>query len=123
MSDNHSGHFIIPLKYYVGTLVGLLILTVVTVAVAQVDLGSLNIVVAMAVAMFKASLVIMFFMGVKWDEGFNKVVLFGSLVFIVLFMGFVMLDVFTRDDIYSNEAEVHSIKSPVKVVPDYSSHH
>ena len=92
-------------------------------AVAQVDLGSLNIVVAMAVAMFKASLVIMFFMGVKWDEGFNKVVLFGSLVFIVLFMGFVMLDVFTRDDIYSNEAEVHSIKSPVKVVPDYSSHH
>jgi cytochrome c oxidase subunit IV len=123
MSDNHSGHFIIPLKYYVGTLIGLLILTVVTVAVAQIDLGGLNIVVAMGVAMLKASLVIMFFMGVKWDEGFNKVVLFGSLVFIFLFMGIVLLDVFTRGDVYSNEAEVHDIKSPVHVVPGYSSHH
>ena len=65
----------------------------------------------------------MFFMGVKWDEGFNKVVLFGSLVFIVLFIAFVLLDVFTRDDIYPNEGDVHSIKSPVQVVPDYSSHH
>ncbi len=123
MSENNSGHFIIPLKYYIGTLIGLLILTVVTVAVAQVDLGSLNIYVAMLVASMKASLVIMFFMGVKWDEGFNKVVLFGSLIFIVLFMAFVLLDVNTRNDIYSNESKVHSIKSPVKVVPDYSSHH
>ena len=73
---------------------------------------------------FKYSfLVIFFFMGVKWDEGFNKVILFGSLVFIALFMVFVMLDVFTRDDIYSNESDVHSIKSPVRVVEEYSEHH
>ena len=60
MSDNHSEHFIIPLKYYVITLVALLILTVVTVLVAQVDLGFLNIYVAMAVAAVKASFVILF---------------------------------------------------------------
>ena len=47
--------FIIPLKYYIITLVALLILTVVTVLVAQVDLGFLNIYVAMGVAVVKAA--------------------------------------------------------------------
>jgi len=74
MSDNHE-HFVIPLKYYVGTLIALLILTVVTVAVAQIDLGAFNIYLAMFVAMIKAGFVIFFFMGVRWDEGFNKIAL------------------------------------------------
>ena len=117
-NSEHHEHFIIPLKYYVSTLIGLLILTVITVAVAQVDLGFLNIYIAMLVAAVKASLVIMFFMGVKWEEGFNKVVLFGSLLFLFLFIAFTLFDVFTRGGIYSNEAEVFNIDSPVKLVDD-----
>jgi cytochrome c oxidase subunit 4 len=119
MSDNHE-HFVIPLKYYVGTLIALLILTVVTVAVAQIDLGALNIYLAMFVAMIKAGFVIFFFMGVRWDEGFNKIALFGSLLFVAIFFVIVLADVFSRDIIYSTENDVFNIKSPVKMIGDDS---
>ena len=122
MSDNHSEHFIVPLKYYVGTLIALLILTVVTVAVAQVDLGPLNIYVAMAVAMVKAGFVIAFFMGVRWEEGFNKVIIFGTFLFMFLFLAITLFDVFTRDQVFDNEAKLFNIKSPVNVVDEYSHH-
>ena len=61
--DSHGnlGH-IIPPSVSTTILVALLILTVVTVAVAKVDFGNLNIIVAMAIASVKAGLVIVFFM-------------------------------------------------------------
>lgn len=52
----------IPASVSTTILVALLILTVVTVAVAKVDFGNMNIVVAMAIASVKAGLVIVFFM-------------------------------------------------------------
>ena len=125
MSDEHSGHFIIPVKYYVITLVALLILTVVTVAVAQVDLGALNIYVAMAVASVKAAFVILFFIGVNWEEGFNKVVIYGTFLFVALFLSITLFDVFTRDQVFKNEGEAFNINSPVRVISNYDSngHH
>ena len=122
MSDDHSEHFIIPLRYYIITLVALLFLTFVTVFIAQFDFGALNIYVAMAVAIVKASFVITFFMGVKWDEGFNKVVLFSTFAFVGLFLAIILFDVLTRSDVYSNEGEAIKINSPVKVVEHYDNH-
>ena len=61
MSSVDGDHFVIPLKYYVITLVALLVLTVITVLVAQFDFGFLNIYIAMAVAAVKAAFVIFFF--------------------------------------------------------------
>ena len=119
MDDNHSEHFIIPLKYYLITLVALLILTFLTVFVAQFDFGALNIYIAMAVAIVKASFVITFFMGVKWDEGFNKVILFASFAFVALFLATILFDVSTRSHIYSNEGNTIKVDSPVKVVDHY----
>lgn len=118
-------HFIIPKKYYVLTLIALIILTVITVLVAQVDLGPLNIVVALAVALVKVMFVLTYFMGLKWDESFNKVIVFGSVSFVVLFIALVMIDEGTRDDFYSNEDEFIKIESPVRAPGSHSSddHH
>ena len=66
--------FIIPVKYYVGTLLSL-ILSIVTVLVVLVDLGPLNIYVAMFIAILKATLVVSVFMGLYWDEAFNRIIL------------------------------------------------
>ena len=68
MSDN--SHHIIPLKYYIFTLCSLLILTFVTVFVAQFDFGVMNVPIALFIAVVKASLVIGFFMGLHFDRGF-----------------------------------------------------
>ena len=53
------------LKHYVATWAALMVLTVVTVGVAYLDLGVANDLVALAIAVSKALLVILFFMHVK----------------------------------------------------------
>ena len=68
-SSGHSelGH-IVPLKVYRRVLAILLVLTVITVVIAQFDFGNLNLVVAMVVASVKAALVALFFMHLKYEN-------------------------------------------------------
>jgi cytochrome c oxidase subunit 4 len=116
-------HFIVPKKYYVLTLIALIVLTVITVLVAQFDFGRLNIVIAMGVALIKVLFVLSYFMGLKWDDPFNRVIVFGSVSFVALFIAVVLLDAATRSDIYKNEAEYIHIESPVKASGSQKSHH
>ncbi len=83
---------VISLKALVGTALVLFALTGVTVAVAQIDLGSLSIAVAMAIASIKATLVALVFMHLKFDRKFNALVLAGGIFFTALFIGFVVFD-------------------------------
>jgi cytochrome c oxidase subunit 4 len=83
---------VVPLRLLVGVLCALLVLTVITVAVTYVDLGPLNLVVALVIAMTKATLVLLFFMHLRWDRPFNAVVLIISLALVVLFMIFALID-------------------------------
>jgi len=94
----HGGHgddaapHVLPASVLLGTAGALLALTVVTVAVSRVDLGAFNVVVALAVACFKATLVAMFFMHLKYEGRFKAVVFVTALFFAVLFVGFVVFD-------------------------------
>ena len=92
-SDGHDnpGH-IVPLKLLVGVLVVLLFLTFITVAVTWVDLGAFNLVIAMVIATIKATLVLLYFMHLRWDRPFNAVVIISSLVLVALFIVFSMID-------------------------------
>jgi len=58
------------LKTYVAVFVTLLVLTMVTYSAAFMDFGShtLNVVVALGIAVTKASLVVWYFMHVKYSE-------------------------------------------------------
>ena len=101
-ADNHGsgGHFVAPISVYVGTFLALLVLTAVTVGVTYFDLGRFNIVIAMAVAVVKASLVVAFFMGLSWDhDRFNIVVFSGGLLFLSLFFILTFPDLLYRDAI------------------------
>ena len=53
---------IVPKKIYVSVFAALMVLTLLTVAAARVDLGRLNTVVALTIAVTKALLVVLFFM-------------------------------------------------------------
>src|SRR4051794_3119371 len=63
----------------------LIVLTVATVAITYVDLGPMNLVAALGIAVIKAALVIMFFMHLWWDRPFNSVVLVAAFFFVALF--------------------------------------
>ena len=81
-----SEHHITPLRTYLIIAATLLFLSGVTVWVSYVDLGALNIVVAMLVATLKASLVAFFFMHLLWDDKKNLEMFFMSLMFFGFFV-------------------------------------
>ncbi len=85
------GH-VVELKILFGVLVGLLILTWVTVAASWVDLGNWNVVIAIAIACVKASLVALFFMHLFWDKRFNAVVFVSSIAFLSIFIALSLMD-------------------------------
>ena len=81
-----SEHHITPLRTYLIIASLLLFLSAVTVWVSYVDLGPLNIVVAMLVATVKASLVAFFFMHLLWDDKKNLTMFLMSLMFFGIFV-------------------------------------
>ena len=85
------GH-VVPVRILVSVFAVLIILTVITVAVSLVDVGSWNLWVALAVATAKGSLVVLFFMHLRYDSPFNAIVFACALAFLGLFLGIVMLD-------------------------------
>lgn len=93
----HS-HHIIPLKVLLSVFGALLFLTVLTVAVAYVPLGPLEIPVALAIAAVKASLVVMFFMALRYDKKVNTLVFATGTIFVVVFMIFTLFDTVFRGD-------------------------
>jgi cytochrome c oxidase subunit 4 len=70
----------------------LIALTVITVAASYVNFGEFNLVVALAIAVIKASLVVLFFMHLLWDKPFNAIVFVGCLIFVGLFISLALLD-------------------------------
>jgi cytochrome c oxidase subunit 4 len=82
----------LPARVLLGTAAALIALTVVTVVTSRVDLGPMNVVLALAIAALKASLVAMFFMHLRYEHRFQSVVFLGALFFVVLFVGFVVFD-------------------------------
>jgi cytochrome c oxidase subunit 4 len=87
---------ITPTRSYVMVFLSLIVLTVVTVAVARVDLGAMNTPIALAVAGLKASLVIMIFMGVRHNTPLTKVVAASGFVWLIILFGMTLGDFLTR---------------------------
>ena len=98
MSENK--HHIIPLSIYMAVFISLIIMTVITIISAQYDFGSFNIVIALFIASFKSSLVLLFFMHLYYDNKINMALIIGSVLFVAIFIGLTMLDVTRRQDIY-----------------------
>ena len=85
------GH-VVPLPVLFAVLGTLLVMTVVTVAVSWVDFGRFNLWIALAIAVFKASLVLLFFMHLKYDKPFNAIVIIVSVALLMLFIAIAMTD-------------------------------
>jgi cytochrome c oxidase subunit IV len=88
-TETHEPHgvaHIMPMKVLVGVFLALMVLTVMTVAASNQDFGSYNLLVAIAIAVVKASLVVLYFMHLRYDNPFNAIVFVGCLIFVSLFM-------------------------------------
>jgi len=91
--DHHGISHVASIKVLVGTGGTLLVLTLVTVLATKIDFGaSINLGIAMAIAVIKASLVILFFMHLKYDKIFHTVVFMSAILAAALFVGFTLMD-------------------------------
>ena len=84
-------------KGYVAVFVTLLVLTATTTAVAFVDLGPWNTVVALGIAFIKATLVVLIFMHVRWSTRLTQIVVVGGLFWLAILIGLTLSDFATRD--------------------------
>jgi cytochrome c oxidase subunit 4 len=86
---------IVPTRVYYTIFVLLMICTALTVSIAYFDLGPLNTIMALAIAMFKAVLVVLFFMHVKYATRLTWAVIAGG-VFWLLILLTIIGDYLTR---------------------------
>ena len=91
-----SAEHVVPIRIYMIIFATLLVLTAVTTAVAYVNLGPMNVVVMLLIAFFKASLVILYFMHVRFTSRLTQVAAVSGFAWLVILIGLTLSDVLTR---------------------------
>jgi cytochrome c oxidase subunit 4 len=89
-------HVIVPPRTYFGIFAALMVLTGVTVVVAFFDLGLLNPVVALSIAVIKASLVVLFFMHLKYGTRLTWIVGGAAIFWLGILLVLILSDYATR---------------------------
>lgn len=98
MSQEHGNSTHEPPGYglYFLTWFSLLILTAITVTVAGLHFGNLSVVVALVIATIKATIVLMYFMHLKFEPKLFHVMLLLTILALVVFIGLTFTDVLFR---------------------------
>ena len=104
-----SNHHIVPLKIYFLIFFALIIGTVITVAVAFVDIGILNTPLALIIALAKASLVILFFMHVKYSPKLVGLFAVAGFLWLGIMLALTMQDYYTRG--WHQQAPIQFLKA------------
>jgi len=111
-AHEHGLAHVTPVKLLLGVFGALTVLTVFTVLVTAVDLGSQgNFVVAMIIATVKAGLVMAFFMHLVWDKKFNLTVFLSAFLFVLLFLSISLTD---RNE-YQTQIDAFEENNPLKI--------
>ncbi len=92
----HGSHHIIPVRTLSIVFGALVALTFITVITSRLDLGPLNVPLALAIAGFKAIVVAAVFMALKYDNPVNMVVVSLGVTFAVIFMAITLSDTALR---------------------------
>jgi cytochrome c oxidase subunit IV len=92
MVTNH----ILPTRVYYLIFATLLLCTYLTVQIAFLDLGRLNAVVALTIAVFKAVLVVLFFMHVRYSPRLTWLVVIGAVFWLMILLALTSGDYLTR---------------------------
>jgi cytochrome c oxidase subunit 4 len=91
-----AGHHIVPLRVYYAIFGILMLCTYLTVQIAFFDLGVFNTVAAVTIAVFKATLVVLFFMHVKYSTRLTWVVVLAAVFWLGILLTLTAGDYLTR---------------------------
>lgn len=102
---------IVPPKVYVGIFLSLMVLTAATVAAAYVNLGALNIVVALAIATVKATLVVLYFMHARYSPKRTQLVIISAVFWLAIMLALTLSDYSTRHEGAANITAAQNLDS------------
>jgi cytochrome c oxidase subunit IV len=91
-----SEHHVVSWWVYVAVFLALCVLTTISVVVTGYDFGPLNLIVALGVAITKATLVVLYFMHARYSPRLTGVVIAASLVFFVILVFLTLTDYVSR---------------------------
>jgi cytochrome c oxidase subunit 4 len=99
--DPNAGHpeneqHIVSPKIYLMIFGALLICTLLTVGASYLEMGPWNPVVALGIACFKATLVVLFFMHIKYSSRLMKMVVGAGVFTFLILVGMSMSDYISR---------------------------
>lgn len=89
-------HHVVSWRLYAFVFLALCVFTAITVFAAGVDFGPFNTVIALTIASLKATLVILFFMHVRWSPRLTHLVLFAGFVFLAILILLTVSDYISR---------------------------
>ncbi len=87
---------VVPKKVYFFIFAILMVLTALTVLAAYKDLGPLNVVVAITIAVIKGTLVVLFFMHVRYSDRLTWIVVITGFAWLALMLVLTLSDYFSR---------------------------
>ncbi len=96
MSGQAQHGHIVSVRSYVGVFLALILLTGLTTGVAFIDLGPMNSVAALTIALVKMLLVVLFFMHVKYSTGLTRLIIVAGFFWLALLIAFTLADELTR---------------------------
>ncbi len=91
-----SGHHVVSWRMYLAIFGLLCVLTGMTVAVAGYDFGPLNLLVALGIAITKATLVVLYFMHARYSGKLPAVVIAASVAFLFILVFLTLTDYVSR---------------------------
>lgn len=90
-------HHVVPLRIYFAIFGALMVFTAITVWVAFQDFGFLNTFVAVTIAVIKATMVVLYFMHVRYSNRLIWVFAGAGFVWLIIMFSFTLSDTLTRD--------------------------
>jgi cytochrome c oxidase subunit 4 len=91
-----TAHTVVSVRLYVTIFLALMTLTGLTVLAGYQDFGFANTIIALSIAVTKASLVVLFFMGVRHNTPLTKVTVIAGFFWLLILFGLGMSDYLTR---------------------------
>jgi cytochrome c oxidase subunit 4 len=106
-----AGHKI-PTRIYYLVFATLVLLTLLTVEVAFYDLGLLSFWVALGIASTKGTLVVLYFMHVRYSSGLTGIFVASGFTFLAIMLLFFLIDQYSRDWQFQPDATGFSLFTP-----------
>lgn len=91
-----TSHYIVPVKTYALVLIALLVLLALSIAAAQIEHGAINLLVGLSIATLKMSLIMLFFMHLRYNPLVVRVAAAAGFLWLTILITITMADYLTR---------------------------